>query len=86
MKKSKQVREKPDCPNLNSIQRKEQTLIKMRQEIRERERETFKIREGIPRFKWKPPINGEGCSLENGTLCKPILDMEVKKRAKKREV
>jgi len=81
MKKSKRVH---GCPNLDSIQRKERQLIKTMQEIREKKREQFKVREGIPPFKPKPLINGEGCSHENGTLVVPKLDGKVRKRAKKR--
>jgi len=43
-----------------------------------------KPREGVPPFVPKPPINGEGCSPENGILVKPKLDGKVRKRAKKR--
>lgn len=39
---------------------------------------------GVPPFKPKPPINGSGCSAKNGIPCKPILDTEVKRLAKKK--
>jgi len=41
--------------------------------------------EGVPPFKPKPIVNGDGISLRNGIPCKPMLDTEVKKRAKKKE-
>ena len=82
MKKSKRVH---DCPNLDSIQRKERQLIKTMQEIREKKREQFKVREGIPPFKPKPLINGDGCSHENGIPVVPKLDGKVRrKRAEKK--
>ena len=40
---------------------------------------------GVPPFKQKPFVNGEGISPENGLPVRPILDTEVKKIAKKKE-
>lgn len=75
-----------DCPDLDSIQRKERRLIKIRQEIREKKRGATKIREGIPPFKPKPPVNGEGVTSRNGLPTKPKLDTEVRKRAKRKKI
>lgn len=41
--------------------------------------------EGVPPFKPKPIVNGEGVSSENGISCKPILDIEVRKNAKSKK-
>lgn len=75
-----------DCPDLASIQRKERKLIKIRQLIREKKRGTTKIREGIPAFKPKTILNGEGVSRGNGIPVKPHLDLKVRKRAKRKKV
>ncbi len=40
---------------------------------------------GVPPFVPKPPVDGSGLSIGDGLPCKPILDLEVKKRAKKKE-
>ena len=41
---------------------------------------------GVPPFKPKPILNGEGVSLENGIPVKPHLDLKVRKRAKRKKV
>ena len=75
-----------DCPDLDSIQRKERRLIKVRQMMKEKKREGTKIRDGVPPFKPKPPVNGEGVSPRNGIPVKPHLDMKVRKRANRKKV
>jgi hypothetical protein len=40
---------------------------------------------GVPEFKPKPPINGEGCSIQDGIPCRAVLDFEVRRRAKPRK-
>jgi len=67
-----------DCPDLDSIQRKERRLIKIRQLIREKKRGA-----GLLSFKL---LNGEGVSSKNGIPVKPHLDMKVRKRAKRKKV
>ena len=47
-------------------------------------RRSKKPPKGVPPFKPKPLLNGEGCSSENGIPYEPKLDGRVKKRAKKR--
>ena len=42
--------------------------------------------EGTTHFKPKPIVNGAGVSPENGMPVRPILDTEVKKRAKKKKI
>ena len=39
---------------------------------------------GVPPFVPKPIVNGQGISPQNGIPVRPILDTEVKKRAKKK--
>ena len=41
---------------------------------------------GVPPFRPKPPVNGEGVSRGNGIPVKPKLDMGVRKRAKRKKV
>jgi len=38
---------------------------------------------GVPPFKPKPVVNGEGCSPKNGIPVLPKLERQVRKRAKK---
>lgn len=45
-------------------------------------RRSKKPPKGVPPFVPKPPIDGNGVSLENGIPCKPHLDEKVRKRAK----
>jgi len=41
---------------------------------------------GISPFKPKPIVDEEGCSLENGILCRPILNGRVRKYAESKKV
>jgi hypothetical protein len=40
---------------------------------------------GVPEFRYKPPINGEGCSIKDGIPCRAVLDFEVRRCAKSRK-
>lgn len=67
-----------DCPDLDSIQRKERRLIKIKQLIREKKR-------GANLLSFKL-LNGEGVSSKNGIPVKPRLDTKVRKRAKRKKI
>jgi len=49
-------------------------------------RRSKKPPKGVPPFVPKKPVNGSGCSAENGIPTRPIPDWRVRKRAKRKKI
>lgn len=77
-------------PTLDDIMKRERMAIKRKYMLEEEKKNiiTVKTRTGkivrVPSLKPKP-VDGEGCSLENGFPCRAVFDVEVRKHAERRK-